>query len=955
MTAEEWQKITELYEAASDLDDESRSAFLAKACDGDSAMRLEVESLLLANSRAGDFITEPIVGLFSDGDPVERIEPGVEIGPYRVVSEIGSGGMGEVFRATDSRLHRDAALKTLPSSFASEPSFRKRFQNEARVTATLNHPNVATVYSIEEFGGKEFIAMEFIQGKTLDQAIPPGGLDLKTFLKWFTAIVDALDHAHTKGVIHRDVKPGNIMISDTGIPKVLDFGLARMVPPKALRSEASLDITEPGQVIGTPSYMSPEQAEGKEIDHRSDIFSLGVVMYEALTGRKPFAGDSNAEIVSNLLKNEPVAISTLRSDVPPEISGLVSRCLSKSRDNRPQNLKEIVAVLDHFWANEQRSVSLSGSALRFYREFSTRSPLRWVAAAVAVVLLAVGARYYFTPDSGLQFSVDKLSLRKLSQTNNVVYAHVMPDGNSIAFNTIEANEMRSLWVRRLADRNALQLLPPQPVQFWGGLTISQDSSSIYYIVAERAARHGVLHRISALGGLPRKMVEQVNDLGSLSPDGKRLLLVRFGDSGNQLISVNALDGSDERIVRSTGPDTHYRDPHFSTDGRRIFAIRFDREAGIEYWSLIEMSAEGGSETVLLPRQKPRISEIAVLADGQNLLLNSTDPISNLPQIYTFSLRDGTLSRLTNDLNSYFGISVDAAGRQIVTSQRDDVMRIWAGEVPDYENMKPLTLETNVYSKVGWTPDGRVVFDGIDNNRPHIYIADREKQNVQQLTPNSSSDVHPRVTSDGKYIVFMSDRTGENRIWRINIDGSDPRMLSPADGVAQGPEISGDDRWVYFSYLSGSGSTYARVPIDGGEITTLNPRSLQYFIPSPDDKLVAFTFVDPQTNSQPKLGIAPLGADAPVKVIDAWPTNTLKWSLDGKSIFFRERDAGANPYASLWQYDLSTDTRKLVFDVTPEVLRDVAWSPDGKLVAVIRGKLVSDAVLISNLGASTPTP
>src|SRR6188768_1295915 len=223
-----------------------------------------------------------------------------------------------------------------------------------------------------------------------------------------------------------------------------------------------------------------------------------------------------------------------------------------------------------------------------------------------VVVLSVAAWYYFSRPETPPFTLENISQRKLSQSNNVVYAHITPDGNSIAYHTIEDNETRTLWIRRIADRNALQLLPPRPVQFWGGLTLTEDGSSIFYVTAERAARHGTLYRISSLGGQPRKLVDAVNDLGSLSPNGDRLLIVRYGEK-TQLISVMAADGSDERVLRSSSPDTLYRDPQFSVDGKRVYSIRFDREAGVEFWSLVEMSADGGNETVLIPKQRPKMS------------------------------------------------------------------------------------------------------------------------------------------------------------------------------------------------------------------------------------------------------------------------------------------------------------------------------------------------------------
>ena len=300
--------------------------------------------MLAANDEAGTFIdgnaAKDVGHLFSNEKSINL--SGESLGHYEIISELGSGGMGKVYLARDSKLNRPIAVKALPVSFSGQADYVKRFQIEAEAAATLNHPNVATVYSVEETDEQQFfITMEYVEGKSLDAMIPAEGLDQRTFLEWFVPITDALVHAHEKNIVHRDIKPRNIMITPAGIPKILDFGLARINKTNDENGTTDLNLTKTGQVMGTPAYMSPEQAEGKPTDYRTDIFSLGVVMYEAITGKKPFSGDNFASIISKVMTTTPVDIAVIKPDVPYLLSRLIMKCLNKEPRHRYQSMNEV--------------------------------------------------------------------------------------------------------------------------------------------------------------------------------------------------------------------------------------------------------------------------------------------------------------------------------------------------------------------------------------------------------------------------------------------------------------------------------------------------------------------------------------------------------------------------------------------------------------------------------------
>lgn len=961
MTPERWEKVSELFHAASELHPAERDQFLTVACGLDEELRNEVESLLSAESKAGDFIADPIfpesASAENESEPWSYI--GGELGHYRIERSIGSGGMGDVYLATDTRLNRKVAIKTLPSAFAKDPAFVKRFRNEAQAAANLNHPNVATVYSVEEIDGRPIITMEYVEGKVLSEVTPEHGLDIRTFLDWFIAISDALAHAHERGIVHRDIKPGNIMITADGTPKILDFGLAQMeVKPS---DPSDLSITQPGQIIGTPSYMSPEQAEGKTVDYRSDIFSLGVVMFEALTGERPFKGSSHAEVVSNVLKSDPPSIARLRSESPALIVRLIEKCLIKSPRSRMASMNDINMVLSEVWATMTRGSLRDSSLRRLYREFNP-GPSRWLAvAAVAILGLAVGAWYFISrPAVARPFSIDTISIRKLSQSNNVALAIIAPDGRSVAYVTYEDDGGRSLWLRRVSDANAIRIVPSQQVHYWD-IVFSNDSEYIYFITAPRFGTHGTLFRVPTIGGQTRKISEKVNHLGNLSPDGKRILFVRYGDpapdtsvnvTDSKLISANSENGSDEQVFRTLTGESIIRKARFSEDGQSIFYLKRELN-GIEYWSILMMSTQTGNEHEIL-HQKERIDALAALNAANGLLINAIDPVSNRRQLFHVSVPGGEVTRITNDLNNYIGVSVDRDGRNIVAAQRTDESRVWIGNSADYKSMAPLTREPLAHQAVDWTPDGRIVFDVLENDRLSIWISDADGKNALQLTPQDSDNSHPRVSGDGKYIVFTSKRSGFNQIWRMGIDGSSPTLLADAPGIMQSPQFAADGSTVVFRWYSEGAPPLGKVSVEGGPVTGLDylPQAFSYhWAMSPDGNRLAYT-----TGGGPdealKVIVRPVESPELQTVLNIRPTWIFNWMPDSKSIYYKESQQGEGLESKVFHIDPEKGEPKLLFSTEPDEIVDLNFSPDGSRFAAVRVKTTTDAVMLSAL-SSTP--
>lgn len=955
MTPERWVQISEIFHEAAEVPPERLDYFLSARCGEDTELIREVRSLLAAEAAASDFIEKPIVPEMpirtTDDGPWSFI--GGELGHYRIERSIGSGGMGDVYLARDTRLNRYVALKTLPSTLARDPAFLQRFRKEAQAAANLNHPNVATVYSVEEFDGRPIITMEYVEGQILSDVIPEGGMDFPKFLDTFIAISDALTHAHERGIVHRDIKPGNIMITPDGTPKILDFGLAQMSYQPA--DDTEISITRPDQIIGTPSYMSPEQADGKAVDHRSDIFSLGIVMFEALTGERPFKGATQAEIVSSVRKCDPRSVSSLRSEIPGLAARLVDKCLIRSPNGRIQSMNDVNVVLSELWATMSRSNVRDSSLRRLYREFSPQPSGTLAIVAIAVVILSLGAWYMMSrPRSTTPFSVDSISIRKLSQSNNVALAVIAPDGRSVAYVTYEDDGGRALWLRRVSEPSAIKIVPSQQVHYWD-ILFSNDSEYIYFITALRFGTHGTLYRVPAIGGQVRKVAEKVNHMGTLSPDGKRVFFVRYGDAApdtsvnaidSKLISANSENGSEEQIHRTLVGESIIRKSRVSADGSSVFYIKREFD-GVESWSIIILDLKTGKERELI-RGKERIDGLAVLNGTNGILMNAVDPKSNRRQLFHVSVPGGEVTRITNDLNNYSGVSVDGDGRNIVAVQRSDESRVWIGDSTDTRSMLPATKEPIAHQVVDWTPNGQIVYDVYENDRLSVWISDPDGQNALQLTPTDSDNSNPRVSGDGRYIVFTSRRAGFNQIWRMNIDGSGPQLLANAPGITQSPVFAADGKTVVFRWYNEGSPPLGQVSVDGGSVTGidyLQPAFNYYWAMSPDGKYVAYTTGG--INADPmQVTVRPVDSMTPIAVLNIRPTLVFTWSRDSKRIIYQESQQGEELETKLFEIEPGKGEPKLMLTTETDHIKDIAFTTDGSRFALVRSRVLTDAVILS---------
>jgi hypothetical protein len=365
-----------------------------------------------------------------------------------------------------------------------------------------------------------------------------------------------------------------------------------------------------------------------------------------------------------------------------------------------------------------------------------------------------------------------------------------------------------------------------------------------------------------------------------------------------------------------------------------------------------LSLEGGSETQIL-RQRERMGEIAVLRDSSGLLISSTDPESNLQQLYQLSLPGGKRTRITNDLNFYFGPSIDRDGLNIVASQRQDESTLWVGDAADLKSLKPLSKEPNANRDVDWTPDGRLVYDAMENNRPQIWIADADGRNVQQLTRNNSDNTEPRVSGDGNSIVFTTDRSGYNQVWRMNIDGSDQVLLANVADATQEPRFAADGRTVVFSWLREHDRVLGKVDVTGGAVEELSQFdqlpvfSSYYWTMSRDGARIAYGIRD-DTDGRVKVAVKKVDSPDPPTILNVWPSIIFKWMPDGRSIYYRDRQFGYQRESEVLAIDIDRREPRSLISVAPDTILDLTFSRDGKKAAAVRARSASNAIMLTSV-------
>ncbi len=930
---------------------------------------------------------------------------GKRLGRYEIRSLLGVGGMGEVYLAQDTQLLRPVALKLLPSEFTLNEERLSRFKQEAFAASALNHPNILTIFEVGSEDNVHFIATEFIDGVSLREVMSKEQLTSELVLDIGGQIASALAAAHAAGIVHRDIKPENVMVRHDGFVKVLDFGLAKLTERPGLRSDpeaATMQVvkTDPGKVMGTANYMSPEQARGLAVDARTDIWSLGVMLYELAAGRVPFSGQTASDVLVAILSNEPVPLQRYSPDIPVELQRIVRKALRKDPEERYQLVKELALDLKSlkreldFNAELEISRQPSAPGLPTSGIVATRSGVKNAPSAsrtveiepkststaeylvseikshpgiiallvggFTVLALAIGLvvayRWLTTPASTTSTTSlpRNMKVARLTSTGTADTAAISPDGKYVVHAATE-NGQQSLRVRQVTTNSDVQIVPPADVRY-EGLTFSRDGDFIYYVAAEKNSSTSNLYQIPGLGGNARRLIANVGSAVTFSPDGRQLAFIRnLPDTGEDVLMISDAQGNGERKLAVRKLPNFFSSVAWSPDGKTIACGAGSFVPNYNTY-IVEVSVESGGEKQIGAQTWMFMSQMVWTADGRALILGASEQEAGsfeAQQLWSVSYPDGLARRITNDLNNYSGVSLTADSNRLVTVQSETSSSIWltpSGDANQATRTSSGAGRIDGRDGVAWTPEGKIVYTSNASGNLDLWIMNADGSQQRQLTENSRINNHPAVAPNGRYLVFTSDRAGTPNIWRMDLDGSNARQLTSGSGE-DNPQCSTDGEWVVYTLPGAGKPTLWRVSIDGGASQQLTAKYTAAAVFSPDGKSLACLYREEQPNSPLKLALFSVAGGEPTRVFEApisaeevSRTPPPRWTADSRALGYVVTSAGVS---NIWLQPINGDTPRQLTTFKTDRIFSFDWSRDGKQLLVARGMLASDVVLISN--------
>ena len=979
MNPERLKQIEDIYHAATEIPGAECEAFLNEMCGGDNDLRREVNSLLSIDSSSDVFIDASPASLAAEmfsneGKPANLV--GKEVGHYKLVKLIGTGGMGEVYLAEDARLRRKIALKILPAEFENDPERKKRFEKEARAVSALNHPNIITIHEIGTVENFSFMATEYIDGHTLRKRIAERTFSWQEAVKIAIQIASAMESADSVGIIHRDIKPANIMIRRDGIVKVLDFGLAKLTAVDATDLETR-EHTAPHRVMGTINYMSPEQAMGELIDERTDIFSFGVVLYEMLTGISPFTGASDSAVTNSAIPKTLPPITESNPDIPSTLDQIVKHALKKDRDVRYQSFSHLRNDLkgllrdshtdsfDYSFDNKtliQTDPDKDTRGARSTKETAAtrrRSPA-WLIAPILLIGLVIAAYWQFVhvPKSGINpFQSTKLDI--LTAHGLAQAVAISPDGRYIAYAKTEEDGRHSLWLRQTASVGDTQIAPPGPAKY-DYLRFSPDGNSLYSVAVEGEGQSPSLFQMTTLGLSRRKMVADVNSQITFSPDGNSIAFIRVAKGDNSIVIVDK-QGANERILSTRKfPEVFGDEISWSPDGRLIAAPTLTRGATYAGGMAVVDVATGTETRIPLREEKLlRISQVAWVNDGKGLIyLPYAADMGARYQVRYAAYPSGEIQNVTNDLSSYEDISMTADSQTIVAVQREYSMGIWLTAENDFSTVVAINSKTGADDGergLTWTKDGKIVFVSSEGGAQNIWRMNADGSDPKPLTTDYKfGKILPTLTIGGDSITYLGrvvdpatkELVPGNAFLQMDSDGQNVRPVTSDTNIAFAA-ASANQEWVVYTSRADGIFRIWKIPVKGGDAVKLTDVDSTWPAISRDGRSVAYFITE--KGKPPGIGIISIDGGPPLKTFEL-PTTTnidagLAWNKTGNGILFVN---SLGTTANIWTQPLDGTKPTQLTAFKEFQIASFALNVEGTRLAVARGSRNRNVVLIKNI-------